>query len=849
MKFPAMRVGSILLALAASLLARADSLDNGMPITIDDEWNLDRENETVSLLVPIREGAAITSTAQLKMLDGLQQEIPVQWKVLTRWRGTPADSTVPIRFALARFRLSLAGTATMTCFLHRRQPGDPLPPGFVDPIVYESNGTKLVIDTSAARYEFDLTKSALFGDVMVDLNKDGEYDPHGGEKIVVAGQSLGAVLMDVYSGLYMSAADTQPIATFEEVGPLYTILRIDSKHMPVGVGNMGRDYFTCTTRYTFTAGSPAVRVEQTIQNSYLTNPLGAMTFGRYLLHTKLATNDEVRVSFGGDGFQPTGASIPLPPPVEAFLLQDSIGGTYWNQPGTTFEGWRMYATTPTGLKPETLPLEAPIASGMRSSGWMNVQSPGRGLFVALRYPWQNYPYALRSYFDGTMVIDLLPSEYHGNHFLDDGQRKTWELVFIPHDGTLDPVVAAKKHQQPLRARPPMDFLQESRAWGDLGDIREPSFSKSEMVEQGKKELAIFNANLEQKGAYGWQNFGEYTWAKSTHATGSPRNRLTWFDRFMTCGGYAWFERVETFVLHSMDLRTYHIDGFKTEEHPNAILGEGLPGWPGTDMLGRDSIPANLSPYKFGIPTGGSGWNGFDGEHMMVDDLYEYYLLTGSPRALDSLKAIGEGILSWKHIIDLNKPIASSRFIGWVLRALLKIYAVTGDARMKGAADKIVLIADKFRGKTPSPLTGKVYNYLARAIYGGGSHNMDEDYDCPWQIGVGMYGLAYYYVETGDPLALKMIQDLNKFIVYFCVKNNVVVEAIACDNHYDINPKNKNDGVNIWLTSALAIGFRYSGNTKSWQVGNLIFDQNQNSFMTAGDNYHWHHVAGIVFGKQ
>ena len=39
--------------------------------------------------------------------------------------------------------------------------------------------------------------------------------------------------------------------------------------------------------------------------------------------------------------------MPLPPidltiGNEALLYQDSTGGTHWNQPGTTFPGWRHY---------------------------------------------------------------------------------------------------------------------------------------------------------------------------------------------------------------------------------------------------------------------------------------------------------------------------------------------------------------------------------------------------------------------------------------------------------------------------------------------------------------------------
>ncbi len=827
--------------------ARADSLDYGTPIIIQDELGLQRDSELVSMSFPCAETAGIMLPGSLRILDENAKEVPVQWRVLTRWRGRPDDTTKPIRFALAQFRVTLLAGQKLQYMVDRRVPSDPPPPVVNLPLKVSIQDGLLVVDTRVAEFSISTESATLFHSVRLDLDGDGVYGSQPAETIVAPGQSLGALLVDPYSGIYLGAGDPAATVTVEEQGPLAAVVRVDAAHLPLGLGTIGRDYLRFTTRYYFSARSESVRVEHSLRNDYLEDPLGAMAIGRYLLHTRVDPLGPVSVRYGGDPGDPVLGPFPLNLPLETALIQDSAGGAGWNQPGTTFQGWRLYATLPVGLAPQSYPTAPSVKAGSRAAGWMDVVTGGRGLFVSLRYPWQNYPYAFRTFFDGTVVLDLLPSEHQGTHWLDDAQRKTWDLTFTPHDGNFDPKLQSQTHQKPVRPRPELAYLQETLAWGDMGAIRDPGLPQSAMIDRGNQELTVFYNTLDSKGGFGWQTFGEYPWAKSTHATGSPRNRLTWFDRFMTCGGNAWFERAEIFALHSMALRPYHIDGFQFAEHPNTKLPEGFPAWPGTDMLGRDQIPASLAPYKVGIPQGGSGWNGYDGEHMMVDDVYEYYLLTGSRDALDALRKVAEGMLTWTNTIDSNKPIPSSRFIGWVLRAQVKIWQATGDSRMLDLANKIVKIADKFRGKDPSTVTGLVYRWLVREIYGGGSHNMEGDYECPWQLGVGIYGLGLYYRETLDPTVIPIVKDISTYVVDYCVLNGVVVEAIDCDDHTIVNPKPKNDGVNMWLTSALAMGYFVTGSPAMRDLAEKIFDENATSFMTAGDNYHWYHTGAMILG--
>ncbi|MBI4881252.1 MAG: hypothetical protein HY812_16575 [Planctomycetes bacterium] len=842
--------GFLLAALAAPA-AGADSLDAGVPIDVFDELGLARSGELVRLAVPLAESSAVLCAADLALhrQDGV--EVPVQWRVLTRWKGAPADQTRPIRFALAQFQVDLGAGQAKSYVLRRRHPGDPPASAPAVPLKLLAGANWMSVLTGPARFDFLLSSFNLFQSVWLDLDGNGKMEEAAGEWVVRHGHSLGSCLVDPFDGAYLGCLDAQPTYTIEEAGPLLVVLRVDGRHLPAGGPALQRDYLLFSARFYFVAGSPAVRVEYTLKNTYLSDPLGGITLARYLLHTRLAANGLAQVAFGPDEGQAQPAAAALQPGQEAFLVQDSSGGTHWNHsnnPGTTFCGWRRYVGPHAWLCPESLPAYAPAACGARAEGWMDVRDAQKGVLVALSYPWQNFPYALRGCFEGSIVVDLWPAEFAGLHWLDDAQQKTHELVYSFHAASgFDARLEARRQTHPLLPHVPLWYLRETKAWGDLGDLRDPGLTFSQMKAQGEAELAEDYSGMDLNGGFGWSEFGEPVWAKSTHTTGSPRNRLTYFDRFMISGARAWFEKEEVFALHSMDLRTYHIDGFRKEDHPNTYLMEGLPHYNSYDQLGRDQISAALDPYKAGIPDKGHKWNGYDADHMVLDDLYEYYLLTGSRNALDAVRSIAEGINTWDSPSPW-KAAHSSRSTGWTLRALMKAYAATGDARFLARAQGVVQSVQNFRGQSPSPLTGLLYHYLTRQVYGAAGHNMTLEYDLPWQIAVGMYGLALYGRETGDPAVDPILADLSNYIIDYAVAGGVVLEALACDDHLDVNPKESNSGVNSWISSALAIAWRVTKRAETLALAQKIFAENKTGFGDADDSYHWFHSVGAVLGK-
>src|SRR6185295_3824253 len=158
--------------------------------------------------------------------------------------------------------------------------------------------------------------------------------------------------------------------------------------------------------------------------------------------------------------------------------QDSDGGPNWNQPGTSFQGFRVWTGAPVSIvRPETTPTRAPIASGARGEGWMLAGDASKSVFLTVDHPWQNHPYALRALGDGSLIVDLWPAEYAGLHWLDDAQRKAHTFTMeISKAGALDPRNEAKRLANPLRPVVSPTYLRETLAWGDQGDLRDPKLT-------------------------------------------------------------------------------------------------------------------------------------------------------------------------------------------------------------------------------------------------------------------------------------------------------------------------------------------------------------------------------------
>lgn len=852
----ALHVGCLLLSATATAIATAQpivpNLNDGVPIHVRETAGIDRVAEPVTFGVPIAESDDVHDVSRLVVLDPDGKRVAAQFRVLERWRASPHDDAHPIKWVLVDLQMDVlanSGVAyqlrTKSSLVTKAEKKKPKSPR----LTAKKKGGRFDVDTGAAKIALSTTRASFLDGMRFDYDGDGKVE--GNEVVIDGANAPGFVLTDRFGVEYASVH--HPLAVvIEENGPLRKVIRVDGRHAPAEpTAGIGRDFLRFTTRYTFLAGKPWIKVQHTLKNDYLTDPLGAIGFESYTLPLRLragnSSNPTFRGSFGlGDGtsFSQAGALR---------LYQDSDGGPKWNQaPNTTFSGFRVLDSGAPGEG-------AILAQGGQAAGWASVGAGDRGVMIVMPDFFENFPKGFA--FDGEdeLRFDVFPAETASFFWLDDAQQKTTEFTIVPWrtkgSGEFDAEAVARRIENPLRPFIEPEYMRRSKAWGDHGSLDDPPQSDVTLLTYDASKLNELYQQAFQRSSYafGWSDFGELIWAKSTHTTGSPRNKLSYFDRFAINGSTAAFRMSELFAMHSRDLRTYHIGGFDFDEFPNVSLYEGIPAPGSIDKLGRNTIPTALAPHKSGIPSTGKGWNGFDIEHMTVDDLYEYYLLTGDPVSYESLVSIGEAMRTWPFYIP-NDPVGSSRGVGWSLRAMIRIWRVTGDENILQLADLFVSITDQTYNKsTPSPVTGEVYHWVTR--YLPSAHHIEEaEFDIPWQLATVIHGMLLHHRETGDETGKLVALDVADYLVEDCWSTSTLSmhEAVACDDESIINPKPDNSGVNTWIPSALAIAYRHEPRVEYLGMAQTMYNsvpslQAWNSYYGFGMYHWWHDYRSLLLG--
>ncbi len=837
-------LGGLILSLLGLRSALADgdappSLAGGIPIHMVEHAGVARVAEPMTFAVPLAKTDGVTSTSELILLGPTGKPVHAQFRVQQRWNGKPGDASKPVRWLLVDVQASVAADAEVLYTLRKKNADDKLPKK-KPKLKVKQKPSWIKIDTGAAKFTISAKTMNFIERFAADLDGDGTVA--SGEKLISAPADAGFILTDRFGAQYSSTACDVELQV-EEKGKLRTVIRADGRHGPVEAGGgIGRDFFMYRTRFTFYAGKPYVRVQHTIRNAYLDDPLGSIGFEGYTIRTRLAS--------GLTGLAPLATTFGLGGALShvvegaARLYQDSDGGDSWAlSSGTTFRGFRVYNGA-----------ETQVASGNQAAGTMHVGTGQAGLSVVMRDLFENFPKGFAFNGQDLLQIKPFPSEFGTFHWLDDGQQKTSDFLLAAHGAALpDQDAVTNMFQQPLHPYAEPEWIRLSKAWADQGDLDKPAASDAQMISYDVGQLnQVYNQAFSHSSyAFGWSEFGEPTWAKNTHTTGSPRNRLTYFDRFAVTGSYTAYRINELFALHSRDIRPYHILGFSKETHPQATLWEGLPVWSySVDKLGRDQLDPALDPHRAGIPTGGHGWNSFDVEHMTVDDVYEYYLMSGDLVCLDALNEIGECMRTWL-IYNPAKAPGSTRGVGWAMRSLLKIYQVTGDERYLGSANDLLTSVANTYGQAASPLTGLVYHYVT-AYPPHPNHIPDDEFDMPWQLAVAIYGLLLHHRETGSAVSREIALDVADYIVDYAWNGVAMNEALAVEDHNHINYKGDNTGINTWVPSALALAYREYARADYLYIAQYMFNSipgltdpvTYNGYLT----YHWwHSYRALILG--
>ncbi len=475
-----------------------------------------------------------------------------------------------------------------------------------------------------------------------------------------------------------------PTAAIEEDGPLRTMIRLDGYHQS-GSG-IGRDLLWSSAYFTFFEGVEAIRIDWTLKNSHTLRPIGGVAFRNFFLELRHSVSSPT--AFLGD------------PPVEQGSLPAELS---------------YLDATPRPLL----------------FGWAGT-AQASAAFAILK-AWQTFPksIAVDASFLRLWGLPTSASEY----FLEDGQHVQFRTALILNHDPAAAVERAKWLERPLLGRLDGTYLQGTRAWGDFGAFV-PVPVGDDLPFAGWNGLS-----------YGWSQYGESI--KSTHQGGSPRNRYSYLLNYLQTGDREDFDWVEDHLNVSMNLRPYHWNtlekDFDFDEFPGDLLrgGTWLLSEVGPGAFARLNIPPAYDPWR---TTESHGWNGWDFEHMTVDDVRDYYLVTGHPKALESLLEIAEGLRSYPMCFDpVGSQVHSARVMGWVLRTLIEAYRLSGQEKYFESASSMVRSALLRNGERWVFDERGLFSGSEPFIWGGeqrfGLHNNNEYR--PWMSAVGGVGLMLY----------------------------------------------------------------------------------------------------------
>lgn len=571
-----------------------------------------------------------------------------------------------------------------------------------------------------------------------------ERAPHGD---AVAG--LRALLTDRLGHEYASRVDGQ--LTWLEHGPLRATALVTGTHRALSEEGLDIGFHDFRVWVHFLANHALARVEWSLENGPLENPPGRLAFRSYeLLLDAPAKRPRIQLA---SRVVEAGQSVQVAQTRGGTLRK--VGGVQLS-PGPPGDLW-------IGLIDDRA--ERP------SDVWVHrVESA------------QNHPAAFAHAPGEPLRIELLSAAGGEEFWLDDATRKTFRLNLARDVGPRGRTLVAAAQNPAHVALNPFE-VRLTRAWGDDGLFVVPSAAELRASLSAPRDAPT-----------GWADWGERL-AKNTHQTGSPRNRPSVFLEAMQTGRADLFRWNRSRAWHAMDLRPYHIRGFRASEHPDANLYEGTPhtNESADKRLGRSEMKARFLEYKQGLPEKGHGYNGFDAEHMALDDVYELYLLTGSWPALDALRSAGEAMLTWWEVREGGKSY-SSRTFGWTLRALMQVFRATGEPRYLKAAQRMVHREDARRGK------GAVKWFVKQKP--DKRHIADKEWDSPWMVSFALRALAAYHFETEDPVVPPMLADLSQFCLS-AQRDGVFMPDIPIDG--SPIPLKQEDalGTSLWVPGGLA----------------------------------------------
>ncbi len=644
-----------------------------LKLTVEESAGLARANAPVSGGVPLPRGL-VKNPAALKLLGPGGEEVPAQFSTINRWAS---DGSVMWLLVQSTATVPAKGKAVFTL-----RPG---PAAARRKLLKVVEGADVItVETGPLKFTVSKKKFNLIDSAWVD-----------GQQVIAAGSGGGSSFALKKNGeVYTSSATAPREVLVEEKGPERATILIRGLHGPEkGKGALPYCY-GYMVRVRAYAGQKFLRISYALTDDALP-AIGSPEISEGVISVPLALPGQVNAFFGSDKENVSGA---LAAGKKAALVVENQGSAKL-----------------TGLGAGSAP-----SGGL---GWAGASNGKVSAGLAVRYLRENHPAALgvRREKD-TVWLELRPwpAEVETERYLDVCSHKTYELQlsFAKGDGAVEKggELFADYHDG-LRFWPPAEWTAATKAWGDFGGL-------AMLDETAEKMLG----RLKPYRTTGWRLFGsspvmingmEYS------PGGGYEPLLTdvqFYNGYMQTGWRRLFDQLERTSWHWRDRRKFHREDDVSKSRWGGMSGSFVVYTRQGHRAYKALQPGCYLKKFLTKPTPWhtrAKWGVMDTSHFSVDEVANYYYLTGDRQSLFALNKYAElAACVARDSIKQVEEKGSSRRHGWILRALITGYEATGEKRWmelsRKAARAICKGQDKTAG-TISPVDKKQTPFMATVV--------------------------------------------------------------------------------------------------------------------------------------
>ena len=436
---------------------------NSIELTVGEPANLCRKAFPLTVGVPFARGV-LAANEPVAFTDQAGQPVPLQSRVME----THDDGSV--RWLLLDYQ---ADCEPLTDSTHRLWLGKkPEEAEQGCRIRTEEKGDILIVENGVLKVEIDRNRCCPLLRVWHE------------EQLISDGELSFRIGLDEEEK-YFATNDSDISFGIEESGPLRLLMRWEGKHKD----DCGRGHFDFLVRMTVYAGKPFVRIDHTFINR-LDAPVTEVR--EVVARIPVTLGDGLRYSVGGSAVWKNIVQTERPVRLDTYHL-----GKFRIH---TAEGEVLFER-----------------SNHNVSGWIDASGAARGVLVAGKNLWQNYPKSLSA--------DAEALEYHlipdrgGSFAVPRGMAKTHTFYLCFHNGGESDeqlqMLADSVQFWPMPAASPEDYLQSGEVWDFFGYYPEkyPRFEVA-MRKFFEPDRTSHFPNPPTDRAYGLKHFGDYVTGRS-----------------------------------------------------------------------------------------------------------------------------------------------------------------------------------------------------------------------------------------------------------------------------------------------------------------------------------------------